>query len=129
MNETRNHPGRKFGAWLKAKRQAKGIIARIFAGQVWLSSSQYAEAEVGVVRWIGTKQERIIPILLDLADKETTKFTELLKAARGAVALTFDNIFSREEMRPVRAAHAQGKQMTKEDEDRLLDIVFQPLPA
>jgi len=124
---TQEHPGVLFGAWLKAKRQARGIIARLFAGQIWLSPSKYAEVEVGVVRWIGQKQELIIPILLDFSVDERQKFTELLKAAKNTIALTFDKIFKKEELRPVRAAHSQGKQITQEDEEALLALVFQPL--
>ena len=126
---SQQHPAKAFGGWLKAKRQARGIIARIFAGQVWLSPAKYAEVEVGVVQWVGVNQEAIIPRLLDLATAELQKFNELLSAARVAVALTFDKIFSKEDLKPVRAAHSLGKQITLEEENALLEIVFQPLPA
>jgi hypothetical protein len=129
MNTNAQHPGKAFGAWLKAKRQAKGIIARIFAGQIWLSHSKYAEAELGVTKWIGQKQQAIIPILLELAEGEVKKFNQLLEAAKRATALTFDKIFKRDDLKPVRAAHSQGKQISLEEENALLDIVFQPLPA
>ena len=127
MNE--QHPAKAFGAWLKAKRQSKGIIARIFAGRLWLSPSKYAEVEVGVVKWVGDNQQAIIPILLELAEAEVVKFKELLQAAKTAVALTFESIFTKNDLKPVRAAHSQGKQITLEEENALLDIVFQPLPA
>jgi hypothetical protein len=126
---THQHPGKVFGAWLKTKRQAKGIIARIFAGQVWLSPSKYAEVEVGVSHWIGQKQEAIIPLLLELAADEQRHFLELLRAARNAIGLTFDKIFKKEDLMPVRAAHSQGKQVTEEEATALLAVVFQPLSA
>lgn len=127
--KNQHHPAKVFGAWLKAARQSKGFIARIFAGQVWLSPSKYAEAEVGVVKWIEKKQETIIPILLDFAKAEIEEFSKLLAAARSAAALTFETIFNKDDLRPVRAAHSQGKQITLEQEGALLDIVFQPLPC
>jgi hypothetical protein len=123
------HPAKAFGSWLKARRQARGIIARIFAGQIWLSSSKYAEVEVGVVKWIGSNQQAIIPMLLELAENEIAKFDQLLQAARVAAALTFASIFKRDDLKPVRAAHSQGKQISLEEENALLEIVFQPLPA
>lgn len=126
---SQQHPGRLFGAWLKAKRQAKGIIARVFAGQIWLSPSKYAEVEVGVANWIGEKQERIIPILLELAEAEAKKFQQLLAAARSAAVLKFTDVFKKDDLKPVRAAHAQGKQISLEEENALLEIVFRPLPS
>jgi hypothetical protein len=124
-----NHPAVKFGAWLKAKRQAKGIIVRVFAGQVWLSPSKYAEVELGVTKWIGEQQGKIIPILLELEEAERKLFDELLHAAKEAVALTFKDIFKPEDLKPVRAAHSLGKQITLVEEEALLEIVFRPLPA
>lgn len=128
-DKRQQHPGIVFGAWLKAKRQAKGVIARIFAGQIWLSPSKYAEVEVGVVGWIGEKQAKIIPILLELADVEIENFNKMLQAAKGAVKLTFESIFKKDDLKPVRAAHTQGKQITLEEETALLEIVFRPLPV
>lgn len=130
MSDTKNqHPAKELGNWLKAKRQAKGVIARIFAGRIWLSPAKYAEVEIGVVRWVGNQQEQIIPILLELSQKDAEEFKKLLKAAKEAVALKFEEIFSRADLQPVRAAHSQGKQMTRDDEKALLDVVFSPLPA
>jgi len=125
----KDHPGIAFGAWLKAKRQARGIIARIFAGQIWLSPAQYAEVEVGVVGWVGDKQDKLIPLSLDFEQPDHSMFKKLLKLARAGLQLTFDKIFTPEELKPVRAAHSQGKQMTKLEEDALLALVFKPLPA
>ena len=123
------HPAKAFGAWLKSRRQAKGIIARIFAGQIWLSPSKYAEVEIGVVKWVGKNQEAIIPMLLNLAGAELKKFNELLQAAKSAAALTFETIFKKVDLRPVRAAHCQVKQFTLDEENALLEIVFTPLPT
>lgn len=128
MSDTR-HPAKAFGAWLKAKRQAKGIIARIFAGQVWLTPSKYAEVEVGVVKWVGINQEANISRLLELVETELATFTQLLSKARTASALTFESIFSKDDLKPVRAAHSLGKQISLAEENALLEIVFKPLPA
>lgn len=81
------------------------------------------------MKWVGDNQQAIIPILLELAEAEVVKFKELLQAAKTAVALTFESIFTKNDLKPVRAAHSQGKQITLEEENALLDIVFQPLPA
>jgi len=123
------HAAKAFGLWLKAKRQARGIVARIFAGQVWLSPAKYAEVEIGVVKWIGENQKAIIPILLKLTGAELVKFQKLLAAAKSAAALTFETIFDRDDLKPVRAAHCQVKQFTLDEENALLDLVFKPLAA
>jgi hypothetical protein len=123
------HPAQVFGSWLKARRLTRGIIARIFAGQIWLSPSKYAEVELGVVKWVGENQKAIIPMLLKLTHVELAKFHKLLAAAKSAAALTFENIFKRDDLKPVRAAHCQLKQFTLEEESALLDLVFRPLTA
>lgn len=55
-----NHPAVKLGRWLKQRRQQAGLVARVFAGQIELSPAEYAEAEGGVVRWLGAEQAKLI---------------------------------------------------------------------
>ena len=123
------HPAKVFGSWLKTRRLARGIIARVFAGQIWLSPSKYAEVELGVVKWVGENQKLIIPMLLKLTGADLDKFHKLLAAAKSVAVLTFDSIFKRDDLKPVRAAHCQVKQFTLDEENALLDIVFKPLTA
>ena len=81
------HPARELGAWLKARRQRQGFVARVFAGQIELGPAEYAEAEAGVVRWIGQDQERLICQVLTLSPAERQEFLKLLTQARAAKRL------------------------------------------
>lgn len=124
---TQNHPAKAFGEWLSEKRQARNVVARVFASAVWLTHAKYAELELGVIKWVSQKQELLIPLFLGLNKAEQAEFTAKLKLARGAKSLCFSDIFTRDELRPVRACHHNGKQITKEDEERILNAVFAPL--
>jgi len=83
-------------------RQARKIIARVFAGQVGLSPGEYAEVEAGVVRWVHEKQEHLISVLLDMDGDAIAKFNYLLSQAREAGSLRFDDVFTREQLSPSR---------------------------
>ena len=37
------------------------MVLRVFAGQIELSPAEYAEAEAGVVRWLGEDQQLWFP--------------------------------------------------------------------
>ena len=84
---------------------------------------------MGVVKWIGENQKTIIPILLRLSAVDLVKFRKLLALAKSVATLTFDSIFQKDDLRPVRAAHCQVKQFALDEENALLDVVFKPLPA
>src|SRR5438067_5965641 len=105
MDNYKNHPAVRMGRWLKSMRQARGIVKRLFAGEISLSASKYSEVEAGVVRWIESKQEKAIRVVLELADEELAEFKELLSKARKAVALSFDMLFRAEQLEPVRYRH------------------------
>lgn len=124
---TQQHPAKAFGDWLREKRQARNLVARVFASAIWLSHAKYAEIELGVIKWVSQKQELLIPLFLGLNREEKAEFITRLKAARGVKNLCFSDIFSRDDLRPVRACHHNGKQITKEDEERILNAVFAPL--
>jgi hypothetical protein len=125
---TQNHPAKEFGMWLRNKRLLRNLVARVFAMKVWLSHAKYAELELGVVEWVSQKQELLIPLALELNDAEKSEFHAKLKAAKSGKRLCFSDIFpDREVLRPVRACHHNGKQITKADEDHVLDVIFAPL--
>ena len=129
MKAIDSHPGRVLWAWLKQKRQAQGIISRDFAHRIGLSPAQYCEVEEGITHWIQGgmgNQSEYIPWQLHFTPDEHNEFVEMWKAARSANPLKFDDIFTRDELRPM---HVNGgKRLTKEQEERLLDTVFTPLP-
>jgi hypothetical protein len=83
-------PAKELGAWLKGHRQRAGLVTRVFAGQIELSPAEYAEAEAGVVRWIGAEQARLICHVLALDAAERNQFDKLLAEARAAKALEPD---------------------------------------
>jgi len=123
-----NHPGTLFGNWLRRQRVLRGLVARIFAGRLSLSSAAYAEVELGITHWLTEKQESLIPTLLEFTEGQTAKFQRLLVEARGAISVAFKDIFTKTDLYPVRAAHSEGKQLTEDEVDKLLDVVFTPLP-
>jgi transcriptional regulator with XRE-family HTH domain len=120
-------PSVALGQWLREKRRALKLSARVFAERISLTHAQYAEAELGVFKWLASKQQALIPLTLDLNPFEIECFKKLTEEAEASAPLSFSNLFSRDELRPVRAFHLQGKQLTKADEERLLDAVFAPL--
>jgi len=126
-NPTPVHAARVLGEWLRAKRMLRHIVARVFSGHVWLTHAKYAEVELGVARWITGTQELLIPLALGLSDAEKAEFQAKLAAARASRGLCFSDIFSRDDLKPIRACHHEGKQLTKDDEDRILNVVFAPL--
>src|SRR6266536_2145781 len=95
--DLQNHPAVRLGRWLMAARQKRRIVKREFAAQIYLTPSQYSEAEAGVVRWIGNIQEEAVVTVLDFVDSEVSKFQQLLAKARQAIALTFSHLFTREQ--------------------------------
>jgi hypothetical protein len=126
-NTIMNHPAKQLGAWLMGRRQRQGFVARVFAGQIELGPAEYAEAEAGVVRWIGEDQERLICQVLTLSPAERQEFLKLLAQARAAKPLEFADIFTRERLEPVRLRCEGRKRMTKADKKAIVDAVFAPL--
>jgi transcriptional regulator with XRE-family HTH domain len=121
------HPAKELGTWLKMRRQQLGMVLRVFAGQIELSPAEYAEAEAGVVRWLEQKQETLIPQILGLSTTERRQFLVLLDRARAAEPLEFEDIFSREQLEPVRLRNTKGKQAAVREKREILDAVFAPL--
>ena len=126
MNKQK-HPAKQFGDWLREKRQSRSMVARVFAQRIWLSHAKYAEVELGVVKWISKEQESLIPMALAIVGDAKKQFNAMLREARAAEALQFSDIFSRDDLLPIRACHREGKQITKDDEERILNTVFNPL--
>jgi transcriptional regulator with XRE-family HTH domain len=121
------HPAKELGAWLKTKRQQQGLVLRVFAGQIELSPAEYAEAEAGVIRWLGREQETLIPQVLGLSTPDRRQFLALLVKARAAQPLEFKDVFTRAQLEPVRLRHARGKQAAARAKKEILDAVFAPL--
>jgi transcriptional regulator with XRE-family HTH domain len=124
---TADHPAKELGGWLKAKRQARKIVARVFAMAIGISPAEYAEVELGIVKWINDKQETLIAKVLELSTTDKSKFAAMLHKARAAAALRFETLFKRAQLEPVRLCSPDGKQLTKETKEAILDAVFAPL--
>ena len=127
QNTTMKHPAKELGAWLKARRQRQGLVARVFAGQIELGPAEYAEAEAGVVRWVGEDQERLICQVLMLSPAERQEFMKLLAQARAAKPLEFADLFTRRQLEPVRLRRDGRKRLTEADKKAIVDAVFAPL--
>ena len=121
------HPAKELGAWIKARRQQQGLVLRVFAGQIELSPAEYAEAEAGVVRWFAKRQELLIRQVLGLSGADLRQFSGMLAKARAAAPLEFNDVFTREQLEPVRLRHATGKQAALRAKKERLDAVFAPL--
>jgi transcriptional regulator with XRE-family HTH domain len=121
------HPAKELGAWLKARRRSQGFVARVFAGQIELGPAEYAEAEAGVVRWIGQDQERLICQVLSLTPSDRQHFLKLLAQARAAKPLEFSDIYTRKQLEPVRLRCDGRKRLTKAARKEIVDAVFEPL--
>lgn len=122
-----SHPAIKLGQWLKQHRQRAGLVARVFAGQIELSAAEYAEAETGVVKWIGAEQERLIPGALALNESERKTFERMLAHARESELLEFGDLFTREQLEPVRLRREGRKRLTAQDKKEIVEAVFAPL--
>lgn len=127
MTTNSNHPAKSLGAWVKARRQRQGFVARVFAGMIELSPAEYAEAEAGVIRWLGSEQQRLIPQVLCLNESEREDFCRLVEKASSAKPLEFSDLFTREQLEPVRLRRDGRKRLTKDDKNAILEAVFSPL--
>jgi transcriptional regulator with XRE-family HTH domain len=121
------HPGKLFGEWLRARRQKKGLIARVFAGQIDLTPAKYAEVEFGIVKWLDHDKPAKAAEALDLSDHEREEMHAALTAAKGSPSLKFQELFTREELAPVRCSTRGNKQLTADEKELLLDAVFAEL--
>jgi transcriptional regulator with XRE-family HTH domain len=122
------HPAVKFGQWLKAARQERGIVKRLFAGEISLSASKYSEVEAGVIRWIEAKQEMAITVVLEFSQEQAAEFKQLLIRARKAIALTFNMLFRPDQLEPVRYRHKDCFERPSEiDKETILAAVFAPI--
>ena len=65
--------------------------------------------------------------MLGLSTPERKQFLALLNKARAAEPLEFKDIFTREQLEPVRLRHAKGKQAAARAQKEILDAVFAPL--
>jgi transcriptional regulator with XRE-family HTH domain len=120
-----NHPAVKLGRWLRLARQKKGLVKRSFAGQIALTPAQYSEVEAGVVRWLGERQRRAIRLVLDLNGKDRRTFNQLIEATRKSITLSFSNVFSREELEPIRYRwNDKSKKPGEFEKEAILNAVF-----
>ena len=125
MHTLTTHPAVLLGQWLRMARRERGIVKRRFAGQIGLTPAQYTELEAGVVRWLGIPQGKTIPGVLDITGDELAKFAQMTDAARKAVALTFSNVFSRDDLEPVRYRwNDEAKKPGEFERTMILNAVF-----
>jgi len=96
-----NHPAIRLGAWLRSARQARGYVKRI-----------------------EKKNEKAIVATLELVDLVLSEFNELLAAARKALALKFSDIFSRDELSPVRYRLSPDRAISEIERELILNAVF-----
>lgn len=120
-------PGKEFGAWVKSKRQAKQTVARIFAGLIGLSPAEYAEVEAGIVKWVRDRQKLLIPLMLGLNEDEEAQFNNKLSAAQEAGPVEFEDVFTRDQLSPVRLCSPNDERLTPELKEAILNAVFTPL--
>src|SRR5690349_53582 len=102
MDILKNHPALDLANWLKTSRQHKGIVKRVFAVKIGLTPAQYTELEAGVARWIGDTQREAIAAVLELTGEQLQRFTKMVKLAQQAFALSFSNLFTRQDLEPMR---------------------------
>ena len=121
-----NHPAKEFGTWLKSKRQERRIVLRVFAGRIGMYPAEYAEVEAGIVRWLTADHEIAIQEVLALSENEFDSFHQLLEIARTAEPLEFSDVFTREQLAPVRTRN-NGEQLSEASHAAILDAVFSPL--
>lgn len=121
----KSHPAVLLGRWLRTARQAKGIVKRLFAGQIMLSPSEYTELEAGVIHWLQLPQQKSIVVVLDLAVAEVKKFNEMVEAAKAAISLSFRNLFSRDDLEPIRYRYNNKlKKPGDFEKETILNAVF-----
>ena len=125
MHSLTTHPAVRLGRFLKAVRSARGIVKRLFAGQIMLSPSAYTEVEAGVVRWLQEPQRKAILSVCDFTDAQIKTFLDLLDKARKAVALVFANLFTREDLEPIRFRFNDSIEQAREfEKTTILNAVF-----
>jgi transcriptional regulator with XRE-family HTH domain len=125
MDTLKNHPAVRLGAWLKTKRQKKGFIKRSFAGKILLTPAQYTEVELGVCHWLQEQQRQAVVTVLDLDQSEQTQLSKMLDAADKEIALSFSNVFSREDLEPVRYRwNGKSKKPGEFERETILNAVF-----
>lgn len=130
MNDSiTQHPAVQFGSWLKSKRRESGVVARIFAGRIDLSPAEYAEVEAGanITRWIKSKQEALIAIMLKLDGDSEAEFNNKLSLAREANSLGFGDVFTRDQLAPVRCSTDGNCQIDEQKRQAIIEAVFTPL--
>lgn len=129
MSNLENHPAVQFGRWLKAQRQSHHVVKRVFANQIGLTPAQYSEVEAGVLRWIKGAQEAAIAQCLDLAGDKVKDFKARLKEARLKGELVFSNVFSRDDLEPIRCRHSDDSTVEPDEfcKEVILNAVFAEL--
>jgi hypothetical protein len=65
--------------------------------------------------------------VLGLAGPGRRQFLALLERARAARPLEFEDIFTREQLEPVRLRQGKGRQAAARAKEAILEAVFEPL--
>lgn len=126
MTTDQNHAALRLGNWLKTMRQKKGIVKRIFAERTHFTPPIYTEVEAGVVSWIQEKNEAAITIVLELSSELVILFNKYLSEARSAGSLVFSQLFSRDQLTPVRWRLNPDRDISEIEVQTILDAVFAP---
>lgn len=119
-----NHPARKLGAWLQARRKAAGLVMSEMAGMLRIGLAKYSEIENGIGDWLTPDHEQKLGKLLSLDSDENRHFKTLVENSRKGSKLKFADVFTREQLAPVRLRHLDGKNITAQEREEILDSVF-----
>ena len=119
-----NHPAKKLGAWLQAKRKAAGFVVSEIAGLLRLGPAKYTEIECGIGKWLNSDKIKHLAGLLSLNEVEIKTFDSLFHSCEKSTPLTFANVYSRDQLKPVRLRHFNKKKITESERAKILDAVF-----
>lgn len=119
-----NHPAKKLGAWLQAKRKAAGFVVSEIAGLLRLGPAKYTEIECGIGDWLNGDKIKQVSGLLLLDDVERKTLDALFAAYEKATKLKFADVFSRDQLEPVRLRHFKKKKITAAERTDILNAVF-----
>jgi hypothetical protein len=123
-----SNAGSKLGNWIRKARRELKLTPSFVANEIKLAHSAYAEVELGIVKWIDSLRVTLLSQVLQLKTEAAKTLRSMVEAASKATPVKFEQIFTREDLKPVRLRTLDSFRAPKEKEsEKLLDAVFQPL--
>lgn len=123
------HPAILLGQWIRTKRRENNLVASRVANEVGLTPSQFAEIEAGVGNWVTESVKKKLFFAIRLCPEDSSTLNELVAEAAASNPLEFNEVFTREQLMPMRLRTSDDSQVTLDDKDRILDLVFAPLKS